>query len=167
MTPEERNAETVRPPTRMQNHAKTRYLHPGDIFVSAGGETITTILGSCVSAFLHCHRTGVGGVNHFLLPFVSGTERSAKCGPIAMKSLIERVLAAGADPRALRAKVFGGACVLAPLRREGHLGVRNVEVARAMLSEARVPIVAEDVEGDYGRKVLFQLNDGSSWVKRL
>ena len=49
----------------------------------------------------------------------------------------------------------------------GHLGTRNVEVARVMLKGAGIPVVAEDVEGNSGRKLIYQTHDGVAWVRSL
>ena len=41
---------------------------PGEFYVSMTGELITTVLGSCISACIRDKKTGVGGMNHFMLP---------------------------------------------------------------------------------------------------
>ena len=47
------------------------------------------------------------------------------------------------------------------------LGTRNAELAIERLREADIPIVARDVGGERGRKVIFQVHDGAAWVKQL
>jgi hypothetical protein len=46
----------------------TVYLHSGKFHVSAKPCRVSTILGSCVAVALFDPSTGVGGLNHFLLP---------------------------------------------------------------------------------------------------
>ena len=41
---------------------------PGEFYVSLHGELITTVLGSCVSAGVRDKVSGIGGMNHFMLP---------------------------------------------------------------------------------------------------
>lgn len=41
---------------------------PGEFYVSADGEMIATVLGSCISACVRDVKLGVGGMNHFMLP---------------------------------------------------------------------------------------------------
>jgi chemotaxis protein CheD len=128
---------------------------------------VTTVLGSCVAVGLWDPSSGVGGVNHFLLPQGSDT---ARFGNVAVRMLIREVVAAGGRRRLLQAKVFGGACVLRAFKGVGtgtHLGQKNVEVARQILIDEGIPVAAEDVEGDRGRKLIFQTHDGAAWVRSL
>jgi chemotaxis protein CheD len=145
------------------------YLHPGQIFVSAESQAVTTILGSCVSVCLWDPISEIGGINHFLLPFDGGdAQASGRFGNLAMRELVEKLLAIGADQDRLQAKLFGGACVLEAFRnRSNHLGSQNVEVAREMLAALNVPIIGEDVEGRNGRKLIFHTDTGLAWVKLL
>ena len=48
-----------------------------------------------------------------------------------------------------------------------HLGQKNVEVARQILIAEGIPVVAEDVDGERGRKLIFQTHDGAAWVRSL
>ncbi len=111
--------------------AKRVYLAPGQLFASADHVQVTTILGSCVAVCLFDNEAEVGGVNHFLLPH--GAPPSPRFADHATTLLLKRVLALGAEHKHLRAKLFGGACVLEALRASSALGARNVEVARERL----------------------------------
>jgi chemotaxis protein CheD len=145
------------------------YLHPGQLFVSHESYAVTTILGSCVSVCLWDPFTKTGGINHFLLPMDVGEDQaSLRFGNFSVRELIEEVLAVGADQARLRAKLFGGACVLEAFRgRENHLGAKNVEIAREVLDAADIPVIGEDVGGNRGRKLIFHTDNGSAWVKQL
>jgi chemotaxis protein CheD len=152
------------PPTGTLQQA---YLHAGHMVVSREPCRVTTVLGSCVAVGLWDPSSGVGGVNHFLLPQGSDT---ARFGNVAVRMLIREVVAAGGRRRLLQAKVFGGACVLRAFKGVGtgtHLGQKNVEVARQILIDEGIPVAAEDVEGDRGRKLIFQTHDGAAWVRSL
>ena len=145
------------------------YLHPGQLFVSHESYAVTTILGSCVSVCLWDPFTKIGGINHFLLPMDVGDDQaSLRFGNLAVRELIEEVLAVGGEQARLRAKLFGGACVLEAFRsRENHLGTKNVKIAREVLDAVDIPIIGEDVGGNRGRKLIFHTDDGSAWVKQL
>ncbi len=41
---------------------------PSEYYVTTENEGITTVLGSCISACIRDAVTGVGGMNHFMLP---------------------------------------------------------------------------------------------------
>ena len=145
------------------------YLHAGQIHASAEPCRVTTILGSCVAVCVWEPRAQIGGVNHFLLPYCAGNGLSTpRFGNVAVASLIEKLLALGARKGSLQAKVFGGACVIEAFRGSArHLGEKNVEMALSALGEAGIPVVARDVGGQRGRKLVFDTGGGAAWVRRL
>ena len=138
------------------------YLHPGQLAVSSESGVLTTVLGSCVSICLWDRVRRVGGMNHFLLPFRAGeAQASTRFGNVATYRLLSELAALGCEREDLRAKVFGGACVLEAFRHEEHnLGQQNVELARRLLKEADIPVIAEDVGGRRGRRLIFNTDDG-------
>jgi len=82
----------------------TAKILPGEFYVSARGEMISTVLGSCISACIRDPVAGIGGMNHFMLPI----DRRAKLrgnsydpgmvsryGDFAMEMLINSILRAG------------------------------------------------------------------------
>jgi chemotaxis protein CheD len=148
---------------------RAAYLHAGHIFVSRDPSRVTTILGSCVAVGLWDPNTGIGGINHFLLPQWTGSDlESPRFGNVAVRALIREVVAAGGRRRTLQAKLFGGACVLRAFQSGGwHLGRKNVDVARQVLLDEAIPVTVEDVEGERGRKLIFQTHDGAAWVRSL
>ncbi len=145
------------------------YLYPGMLFASSEPFTVTTILGSCVAVCLLDPPMEAGGMTHFLLPHWSGNgQSSTKFGNVAIRHLIEKLLALGCARRRLRAKIFGGASVLDAVRgSQIHLGAKNIELARQFLLDEGIPILTEDVGGARGRKLIFRLKDGVAWVKLL
>lgn len=145
------------------------FLHPGRVFTSVEPCTVRTILGSCVAVCMWDSALGVGGVNHFVLPYsVENGQSSSRFGNVAVRRLIKDLLALGCAKRNLQAKVFGGACVLGAFRDGANqLGMKNVQMALRLLANEGIPVVAEDVGGQRGRKVIFQTHDGTAWVRRL
>jgi chemotaxis protein CheD len=144
------------------------YLYPGELTASRIPSELTTVVGSCVAVFLWDARRRQGGMNHFLLPRQPrGDQPSARFGVPAIHKLIEILAALGSDPSELVAKVFGGAQVLGPPRNQRHLGLQNVEVAFETLHELRLAVLASDVGGNRGRRVVAHTEDGSAWVKEL
>jgi len=145
------------------------YLHPGQLHASAEGCAVSTILGSCVALCLWDPTARVGGINHFLLPiWVGEGQASARFGNVAVRNLIDKVLSLGGQKPRLRAKLFGGACVIEAFReRENHLGTKNVQVAEELLEQAGIPLVGRDVGGCRGRKLIFHTDNGTAWVRQL
>ena len=143
------------------------YLHAGQLATACAPTAITTVLGSCVAVCLHDPSTGVGGMNHFLLPHPVGRERSARFGNVAVPELVDAVVRAGAARAPLVAKVFGGASVIGAFRGSRNLGEKNVQLALRLLEEARIPVLDQDVGGARGRKVIFIVDQGTAWVRQL
>jgi chemotaxis protein CheD len=145
------------------------FVHTGEVAVSSRSATFSTVLGSCVSICVWDPNTGAGGMNHFLLPDqVSNGMSTPRFGNVAVRSLLSKLDAIGTPASALRAKIFGGASVLGGgVVPRDNLGGRNVELARVLLELAGIPVVAEDVGGANGRKLVFRTSDGAAWVRRL
>ena len=142
-------------------------IHPGDTCVTASTEGVTTVLGSCVSACIRDIRTGVGGMNHFMLP--PGAEGAADAGEgtgvAAMERLVDAVLAHGCGERArLELKLVGGSCVRPDAQ---EIARRAVDFARRFAATARLPIVAEDVGGVLGRDVVYWPGTGQLQIRKL
>jgi chemotaxis protein CheD len=92
-------------------------VFPGEFYVAhRPDETLVTVLGSCVSACIRDAATGVGGMNHFMLPHnATGTwgndQKSTRFGNFAMEKLINELFKLGCARERMEIKVFGGANV--------------------------------------------------------
>jgi chemotaxis protein CheD len=159
----------VSPPGNGEPGARRpHYLPPGQLVACSEPTAVTTILGSCAAVCLWDRRRAVGGVNHYLLPDWTGPrEFSPRFGPVAMEQLLARMRSLGCQDRDLEAKLFGGAKILGGGGSENHLGLQNAAVARAQLAASGITLVAEDVGGDRGRKLVFFTDTGVALVRKL
>jgi len=142
---------------------------PGEYFVSARGMLLVTVLGSCVAACIRDIESGVGGMNHFMLPDDGGREHfgsSARYGTYAMEVLINQLLKSGARRNRLEAKVFGGGAVLSGLV-SSNVGRRNAEFVLDYLKTEKIPVVAKDLLDSCPRKVYYFSDSGRALVKKL
>jgi chemotaxis protein CheD len=131
--------------------------------VSAAPHLITTVLGSCVAVCIYDPVRKMGGMNHYMLPLWNGEGlASAKYGNIAIEKLISQMEELGSERKNLYAKVFGGA---SQVNYSMKIGERNVHVAKTMLNEMRINIVAESLNGEKGRKIIFNTYTGEVRMK--
>ena len=144
---------------------------PGEYYYTAKDMLISTVLGSCVSACIRDRITGLGGMNHFMLP--DGAEAtnnpvsaSMRYGSFAMEILINDLLKAGARREHLEAKVFGGGAVLRGFTAM-NVGERNAAFVMQFLKTERIPVLAQDLNDIYPRKVYFFPRTGKVLVKKL
>lgn len=115
---------------------------------------LSTLLGSCVAMCLHDPIARMGGMNHFLLPGPDAADgaSSLRYGVHAMELLVDSLLAKGARRSQLRAKLFGGARMLAGL---ADLGARNAEFAESYLRRENIAYAGGSLRGDRGRRIEF------------
>ena len=144
---------------------------PGEYYYTGKNMLIVTVLGSCVSACIRDRITGLGGMNHFMLPDGGGdagspVSASMRYGTYAMEVLINDLLKAGARRENLEAKVFGGGAVLRGFTAM-NVGERNAAFVTNFLKTERIPVLAEDLNDIYPRKVYFFPRTGKVLVKKL
>lgn len=148
---------------------KQHFLMPATLFASAEEHEVTTILGSCISVCLFDPRRGRGGINHFMLPLRNGEQlASPKYGNIAIAKLIEQLARLGCHVADLRAKLFGGGMVLSLQTDRGRsVGESNILIARELLAEYGIPVVASDVGGACSRRIVFNTRTGDVMESRI
>jgi chemotaxis protein CheD len=144
---------------------------PGEYYYTGKDMLIVTVLGSCVAACIRDRVTGVGGMNHFMLPDSGGdadspVSASMRYGTYAMEVLINDLLKAGAKRENLEAKVFGGGNVLRGFIAI-NVGQRNAQFVRDYLKNENIRILAEDLNDVHPRKVYFFPRTGKVLVKKL
>ena len=143
-------------------------LNIGDVVASREEVILGTILGSCVSVCLYDEGPRIGGMNHFLLPeIISDVRNPLYCGPDSIKRLVDEVLGMGADPRNIRAKIFGGGRVVRELTGDFDIGRKNVNTARGILLNYGIPIVRKLTCPDYGIKLIFHTGTGRAFVRQF
>ncbi|MDN6886379.1 chemoreceptor glutamine deamidase CheD [Variovorax sp. CAN2819] len=150
-------------------------LLPSEYYVTSSNTALSTVLGSCVAACLHDREAGVAGMNHFMLPDEreQGTgagsrdaAESMRYGAYAMDVLIRELVRAGARRDRLKAKVFGGAAVLANMTTL-NIGDRNADFVLRYLNNERIEVAAQDLRGPHARRVCFVPATGKAIVRKL
>ncbi|MEL6978882.1 MAG: chemoreceptor glutamine deamidase CheD [Pseudomonadota bacterium] len=149
--------------------ANATIILPGDHLVTdEKGLALVTLLGSCVAACIRDPGTGVGGLNHFLLPDdkSDGGSGSMRYGTNAMEVLINDILRRGGSKNRLEAKVFGGGNVIESSAKET-VGDRNARFVLDYLRREGVSVAAQDLGGSRARRIFFFPETGRVSVLRL
>jgi chemotaxis protein CheD len=141
----------------------------GEWYVTKGpNEMLATILGSCVSVCMRDPVTGIGGMNHFLLPgdenTVTQNSDAARYGVFAMESLINGILKAGGRKDRLETKVFGGGNVI---NNSAKIGSKNAAFIREFLKREGFRIASADLEGDHPRRIHYFPETGKVMMRKL
>ncbi|MEE1009431.1 MAG: chemotaxis protein CheD [Agathobacter sp.] len=144
-----------------------------DLKVAKAPDSLTTLgLGSCIGLTLYDPVSKIGGLVHYMLPDstkLKNNSNIAKFGDTGIRELYKQMIAAGANPRRLVAKIAGGAKMfeVSGLSNVGHVGERNSEEAKIVLKELKIPLVAEDTGLNYGRTVVLNCEDGKYLIKAV
>jgi chemotaxis protein CheD len=152
----------------------TRRILPGEYYVTGEDESLSTVLGSCISACIRDPVAAVGGMNHFMLPDEGGgggdrwldptLGMATRYGSYAMESLINGLMKRGARRERLEIKLFGGGRILSGMT---DVGLRNIEFAHNYLRLDGLRCVAEDLGDVFPRKVAYSPLSGKARVMRL
>ena len=141
---------------RIEHHGGQKiHVGQGEHHVTADPDVmLTTILGSCVALCLRDPRTGIGGMNHFLLPegAGAGTDAGRRYGAYAMELLINDCLKMGARRDRLEAKLFGGGRMFDTLR---DVGAANADFAEKFMRDEGIAVVGGSLRGSGGRRVQY------------
>jgi chemotaxis protein CheD len=123
---------------------------------------ILTVLGSSVAVTLYDTQKKIGGMVHFLQPVWDGIGfKTLRYGNIATQRLINALLEKGSQKEHLQAKIIGGADMNPDeTNRKISIGLRNVGIAKEILEENGIEIVAEDIGKELGRFVVFNSSSG-------
>ncbi|ADL07885.1 chemotaxis protein CheD [Thermosediminibacter oceani] len=130
-------------------------------------------LGSCVGVVLYDSTRKIGGLAHVMLPDSSLSSKKdfnpGKFADTAIDLLVAELEKAGANSKKLIAKIAGGAQMF-QIKSDNNImkiGKRNVEAVKKKLAKIKIDIVAEDVEGNYGRTIEFCCDTGKLTVKTI
>jgi len=165
----------------------------GDYQIVSPPAVIETVaLGSCVGVILYCRETKITGLAHIMLPTCQQTEAKAaalpaglvqgigQCAPqaraqkvksrkyadMAIKEMLADMLKLGAKREKLVAKMAGGACMFTGGGNESmQIGYKNIAMAKSMLKELNIVLVAEDCGSNFGRTVAFDTETGKLSVR--
>ncbi|QGG48643.1 cheD chemotactic sensory transduction family protein [Heliorestis convoluta] len=145
-----------------------------DLNVAVKPDTITTLgLGSCVGVTFYDSSKKIAGLAHVMLPSTELSKAAvlnkAKFADSALPELLRRMVELGAIPRRIQAKMAGGAQMFNFKDPSGQksIGDRNIEACKVALRKLGIPLVAEDVGGNYGRTIELFTETGILEVRAI
>lgn len=128
----------------------------GQIAMIRRGEIARAVLGSCIGVAIYNPGRAIAAVAHVVLAESQGNTSAlpGKFADQAIPAMLEMLAREGVGRADLVAKIAGGANMFGgngPIQ----IGRNNHAAVRELLGRQRIPIVAEDVGGDKGRRVSF------------
>ncbi|MFH1148589.1 MAG: HDOD domain-containing protein [Pseudomonadota bacterium] len=148
----------------------TLVIIPGELLTTRDPTAVLeTYLGSCVGVALYDSEAGIGGMLHILLPDSSPDRMNAaptRYAVTAVPLLIQQIEAMGGRKERLRAWMAGGAEVLSRPREQAGLdfGKRNIEAVSQLLETHGIDLLARDVGGLFGKRLVLDMNTGQTKI---
>ncbi len=157
-----------------EHNVNAAKILPGEYYVTTENELVTTVLGSCISACIRDKVSGVGGMNHFMLPATTkeklnrGVEavvgNATRYGNYAMEHLINMILSNGGKRKNLEVKLFGGGKIIPTL---GDVGKNNIKFVLEYVDTEGLTLVSQDLGDIFPRKVIFYPKTGKVRMKKI
>lgn len=134
-----------------------------DIKVAKAPAVIKTNLGSCIAVCLYSSSLRCGGMLHLMLPSAPTNReivKKAKYADTGIPELLHQLksLSGASKHTDFVAKIFGGACVLVNVK--SNIGQDNASSVKEILEDLGIKIVAEEIGGNKGYKVDFDIQTG-------
>lgn len=136
-------------------------------------EVLTTLgLGSCVGIALYDIDIRLIGLAHIMLPCskqIKNNSNKAKFADTAINLLLEEMIRIGGNRNRIFAKIAGGAQMFSLGGNSDvmKIGLRNVQATKHLLKDLRIPVLAEDTGGNYGRTIEVYSDTGVLLVKTI
>jgi len=143
-----------------------KFIGVGEIYIATKPTEIITVLGSCIAVCLYDERLQISAMNHYLVPLWNGNGlESPKYGNVSIPKMVNKILIKGSNIKTLKAKVFGGGNINNITSPEMMIGKKNLLIAKEILKEYKIPIVAEDTGGFRGRRIMMRSDTGKVFLK--
>lgn len=143
-----------------------KFIGVGEIYIATKPTEIVTVLGSCIAVCLFDPINQIAGMNHYLVPLWNGNGlQSPKYGNVSIPKMIDKIVAKGSRVANLQAKIFGGANINNITTPEMLVGKKNIVIAKEILKDYGIKILAEDVGGFRGRRIMMRSDTGKILLK--
>lgn len=124
-------------------------------------------LGSCVGVTLYDTKNRIGALAHMMLPSLSCSNNKEISEPMkfryvdyALPYMLKKMIFMGSNRDDIVAKIVGGASMFRRKSSTLNIGEKNVKAVKKILRDNDIKLRAEEIGGDMGRTVFFDLNSG-------
>lgn len=129
-------------------------------------------LGSCVGVTFYDKKNKIGALAHVMLPNVNvlnnegdDTNTKFRYADYALPYIIDKMNHMGSCKSDIVAKIIGGASMFRRKSNTLNIGNKNIESVRNILKKNNIKIEAEEIGGETGRTIIFDLNSGIVLIK--
>lgn len=133
------------------------------------GMLITYALGSCIGICLYDPGIKLGAMIHIMLPInmETGRKNTMKYADTGIRETVKQMEAKGALRSRITAKIAGGAKMFEVTGGSslGNIGQRNIESVHLNLKKEGIRILKEDVGGSVARTLLFDVSNGTGYIR--
>lgn len=140
-----------------------------DLIVAHNPATLVTVgLGSCVGIAMRDPSARIGALAHILLPNITQStykENPLKFADSALEKAVQTMLENGCVKNRIEAKIAGGASMFNFGGMGMDIGARNVNAVTKKLEEMKIPLLASDTGGNYGRTLRYNIETGILVIK--
>lgn len=156
---------------RPDGRVRKVYLKPGESLFAGRPTVVTTVLGSCVSVTMFSVAHLYGAICHAVLPEDNAQDEAYRYVDSSIMDMLRKFDRHGIKRSQIEVKLFGGSDILpvndSTRERCATVGTQNIETALRIIGRERLRLVASDVGGEQGRKILFHTHTGEILLKRL
>ena len=151
-------------------HIVEVFLTQGGVYFGDRNTRIRTVLGSCVAITMWHPEVLLGGMCHYMLPSRSKPgchDLDGKYADEALKLILGEIHQTATRASEYQIKLFGGGNMFPDSKDQesSNVGMKNVAIARQLLSSLGLSIHAEHICGDGHRNLIFNIWSGDVWMK--
>ena len=171
-----------------KNDYPSVYLKASELCVCRKPTVVKTVLGSCVAVTMFCARRKIGMMCHAMMPHPGIRDSEDSHDPAIQFKYVSRVIpemvrrmsSYGIKQNEIEVKLFGGAGMkifsalsagssfATPCSNGSFaIGKSNVKIAKQLIETKNLRLIAEDVGGSLGRKIIFHSDTGRVLLKRI
>jgi chemotaxis protein CheD len=143
-------------------------LYPGEYFATKEECILGTVTGATVSVCLYDSTRRIGGMGHFIVPGMIGTEgivadQIAAHGVLSMEYLMGEIVKLGGDRKYLKAKLFGAGSTSMRVPQKDSVIQSNIKFLKEYFSLEKIEVQSEELGGQDRRKIYFFPTTGQAY----